>query len=1029
MALGDVASFSGLASGIQWRDMIDQIIALESRPIQSLEAKISASQLRIDTWTAFRSGVQALNDAVLGLENGSKLSVFKATTTVAGGGVSPLASVSASSTAAPGSHVVDVLAVATNEKVGGAVFDSRTNALGLSGELRVNGKRIQIAASDTLDSIAQRFNAGGTGVTASVLTLGQNQYRLVLTSTTTGAAGIDLVDGADGLLQGLGFTDGTTSIKRATSSGALGDAFADSTSAVASLLGFTNAGAGTVTIGGEVVAIDLATDSLDTIALAINNAAIAAGKGFRASVVDDTVGGTAQKRLEIRGTTSFVDSNHVLEALGVVEAGRGAIAQVVQGAALTAGDATTPATAATALSSLWSGGVAAGVQAGDTLTISGTRGDGSAFNFTYTVGAGDTLQDILDRLNDPTDGLKAGTRTATASIGADGSIVVTDDAGGTSRLSLSIIAHNENGGALDFGAFTTTTAGMAREITAGVDAELTIDGAYFTSASNTVTDAVPGLTLSLSTVTGSPVTVNVGRDVDAAASSVKAVVDAYNALTDFVTKQLTPPPEGGIAAPLYGNNVLRSMRSSLRLALQGTVATDVANGLVRMQDIGVELQKDGRFSLDEAKLKAAIANDGGAVSRLLGLHGAADSAAIQYLRASDATKAGTYAIDITQAAAAADIIGVGFSGVYVDDGTPDTLTIRDLGTNRSYSVQLVNGMTTDQIVAALNAEFGTPQAHVIQAATALQSDAVGTVADEATTLASLHTGGAAAGVADGDTFTISGTRSDGSTFLTSFAVTDAATQTLGDLRSAVQAAVGSDVDVAFVNGQLTVTAKQTGSSLLTLAVTSDNAGGGNLSFGAFGVQTEGRGTVPITASNSGGQLRLTHAEYGSAEGFEVMFAAGGTDNTGSLGLAAGTFAGVDVAGTIGGIAATGSGRILTGAAGTAVEGLAVTYTGTTTGAVGNLTFSRGIASMLRLATAPLLSTGPGSIDAVTQGLDAGILRMNDRIAQLEDRLARHEADLIRRFTRLEELMSRAQTQSQWLASQLQALQPRQQNQG
>jgi flagellar hook-associated protein 2 len=471
------------------------------------------------------------------------------------------------------------------------------------------------------------------------------------------------------------------------------------------------------------------------------------------------------------------------------------------------------------------------------------------------------------------------------------------------------------------------------------------------------------------------------------------------------------------------------MRSSLRLALQGTIASDVASGLVRMQDLGVELQKDGKFTLDEAKLKTAIANDGAAVSRLLGLHGAADSASIQYLRAGDATKAGTYAIDITQAAAAADVTGSGFSGVYTDDATADTLTVRDLGSNRSYSVQLANGMTTDQIVAALNTEFGTPKAHVIRASTALQSDAVGTVADETTTLAALHAGGLAAGVATGDTLTISGTKSDGGAFLTSFAVTDAATQTLGDLRSAVQAAAGSDVDVAFVNGQLTVTAQQTGSSLLTLAVTSDNAGGGSFSLGAFGVQTEGRGTVSITAANNGGQIRLTHASYGSAEGFEVMFAAGGTDNTGTLGLAAATAAGADVVGSIGGIAATGTGRILTGAAGTAVEGLALTYTGTATGAVGNLTFSRGIASLLRLTAEPLLSTGAGSIDAVTQGLDAGILRMNDRIAQLEDRLARHEADLIRRFTRLEELMSLAQTQSQWLTTQLQALQPRQQSQG
>ncbi|MGH7506400.1 MAG: flagellar filament capping protein FliD, partial [Longimicrobiales bacterium] len=469
-------------------------------------------------------------------------------------------------------------------------------------------------------------------------------------------------------------------------------------------------------------------------------------------------------------------------------------------------------------------------------------------------------------------------------------------------------------------------------------------------------------------------------------------------------------------------------RSTVRLAFQGTIASDVANGLTRMQDLGVEIQKDGKFTLDEAKLKAAISADGGAVVRLLGLSGSADAASIQYLFAGDATKSGTYAIDITQAAAAADVTAAGFSGVYTDDGTADTLTVRDLGSNRSFAVQLANGMTVDQIVSALNAEFGTAQAHVVQAATALEADAVGTVADESTTLAALHAAGVSAGVADGDTLTISGMTTDGGAFMSSFSVTDAATQTLGDLRAAVQSAVGSDVDVTFVNGQLTVTAKQTGSSLLTLAVSSDNLGGGSLSFGSFAVQTQGRGTAAITAANNGGQLRLTHANYGSAQGFEVMLAGGGADNTASLGLAAGITAGVDVAGTIGGIVATGAGRVLTGADGTAVDGLGIEYTGTTTGAVGNLTFSRGLASILRLAAEPMLGTGPGSIDGVTESLDTGITRMNDRILELEDRIERKRAELIKRFTRLEEIMALANAQSQWLTTQLQALQPRQQNQ-
>ena len=1029
-SISQVGSFSGLASGIDWRSMIDQIMQLESQPITVLEDRVSLSQSRIGAWDLFSTHVTTLNDALLGLETGEKLRLFKAMTNVPAGGTSPLSGVAAGATASPGSHTVDVLAVATSEKLGSAVFDSRSTALGVSGELRVNGRLIQIDASDSLDSIAQRLNSasggtGGTGVSASVLTLGENEFRLVLTSGKTGAAGIDLVDGAAGVLQGLGFNDGGTSIKRATSNGALGDAFADATSAVGALIGFTTAPADTVTIGGEQVTIDLATDSLDTIALAINTAAINAGKGFRAAVVDDTSSGTTLKRLEIKGTTSFVDGGRVLESLGVVEGGRGAIAQVVQGAPLTAGDASTIPVGTTALTDLWSGGTDAGVEVGDTFTISGTRGDGSAFGFTYTVGAGDEMQDLLARLNDATDGLGAGSRPAVASIGEDGSIVVTDGTGGSSRLSLSIVAHNEGGGALDFGTFSTATTGIARQITAGADAEVVIDGAYFTSASNSISDKVPGLSFTASSVTGTPVTVTVGRDADASATAVKAVVDAYNKLSEYVAAQLKPPAEGAAAGPLYGNSVLRTMRSTLRFAFQGTVAEDVANGLTRMGSLGIEIQKDGKFTVDDAKLKAAIASDGEAVARLFGLYGAGDSASIEYLFAGDKTKSGTYAIDITQAATVADLTGAGFGGVYADDGTPDTLTIRDLGSNRSFAVQLSNGMTLDQIVTALNTEFATAKAHVIQSSTGFEADAVGTPATESTALADLHAAGVNAGIADGDTFTISGTKGDGSTFLTTLSVTDAATQTLGDLRAAIHDAAGTDVDIDFVDGQLTVTAKQTGSSAFTLAISSDNAGGGTASFGTFDVLTEGRGTVAISAVDSGGQLRLTHESYGALEGFEVILTAGGADNTASLGLGAGAHAGLDVAGTIGGIVATGSGRTLTGAADTAVDGLAVRYTGAVTGAAGNLAFSRGIASQLRLVSEPLLGTAGGSISSVKEGLDSGIKRMNDRILALEDRLERRRAELIKRFTRLEEVISRANTQSQWLTTQLQALQPRQ----
>jgi flagellar hook-associated protein 2 len=1024
-----IASFSGLASGIQWNDLIDEIIKVESRPILRLQERISLSRQRAHSWSDFESRVRQLSEAVRGLESGASLRVFRATIAGLSSGVaSPLASVSAGPSATPGSHTVRVLSLAASEKLGSGVFGSRSEALGIAGELRVNGVQLRLDANDTLDSIARRINASsggssGSGVTASVLTTGPNQFRLILTSSKTGAAGIDLVDGATGALGQLGFTGGSATIKHATSSGAQSDAFASASTAVGALLGFASAPSGAVTIGTLAVNLDLAAMSLDDVAGEINAAASAAGKAITATVVEETVNGVTKHQLDIRGTTSFGDANHVLEALGVVRAGRDAIAQVLQGGALTAGNANTPASATTALADLWVGGAAAGAQVGDTLTLGGTRGDGSTFSIDYTIGAGDTVGDLLGRLNSAADGLQAGSRTATASI-SDGRITVTDAVGGTSRLSLSIVAHNEGGGRLDFGAFGASTLGIARQITAGADAEVEIDGSYFRRSANVITDAVPGLTFNFGVADPNvPVTVNVERDADAAADAIKSVVAAYNALTEFVSTQLAPPPQGGTPQPLYGDGVLRSMRSTLRLAMQATVAPGIANELTRFGDIGIELQRDGKFTVNDARLRNALATDGEAVTRLLGLHGSSDNAALSYSFATDATKPGAYAVHVTQPATAADVTGLGFSGTYVTAWPSDTLTIRDLGTGKTYTVVLTDGMSLGAVVDALKQEFATTTVHQAAAAHAMHADASGTVATESTTFADLHTtGGAPLGVAAGDEITISGTRPNGSAFLTKFIVTDPATQTLGDFRAAVQSAAGSDVDVAFDQGALTVTAKQAGASQFTLAVTSDNASGGTFSLGGFDVITEGRGATAITASDAGGQLRIAQPNYGSAHGFEISLA--GSAATASLGLAEGSYSGQDVAATIGGVAATGAGQLLTGAAGSAAEGLAFSYTSSATGDAGTVTFSRGIAAAIRLTTAPFLGLGNVSISAIKQRIEGGNSRITDRISTLESRIERRREELVKRFSALEQVMTRAQSQSSWLESQLQALRPR-----
>ena len=1022
-----IASFSGIVSGINFRDLVDQIVAVEARPATLLQQQISEIERRQTAWGDFDSRVQTLVDRAEELAAGTAFNTFLTGITGFSSTAGKPVSVTASSTAEPGSISMKVLQLAQREKLGSDIFDSKTDPLGLSGDFVVNGSVVTLSAADGLADVATKINQANTGsnasgVGASVVSHPSGGYRLVMTASRTGSAGIELRDAGGGVLSGLGFSSGSVSIANATSDGAMSDGFATSSTALSSLLGLATAPAsGSVTIGGFGVTIDLSTDSLDDIASAINTAATGAGSAVTAEVITETVDGVSVKRLDISGTTSFSDTNGILESIGVLEASRDAVAHSIQGAAFTDGDASTPAAAGTLLTDLWNGGATEGVADGDTLTLTGTRGDGTTFSKTFAITTTTTYQDLVDALNDGTDGFGAGSRTATASIDGSGRLVVTDDAGGDSRLSLSIVANNQGGGSLDFGDFDTTAVGRNVQIAEGLDAQVEIDGTFVTRSKNVVSDVVAGVTINLEKVTEDTVTIDVSRDVDAAVSAVDRFVKAFNAVSEYVNSQFDGVGAEGdrLKRPLSGDSVLRQMRTDLRELLESRMSLGVTGSVTRLADLGIEIDRSGTYELDSEVLRSALVNDPEAVEHVFSVYGTGSSSAIEFVGSGDATQAGIYDVAITQAAAQATVTSSGFGGTYVDDGTADTLTITDAGTGSAYAVDLSNGMTLTEIVDALNLELGTARAHELQVANGMYSDGIGTVATDSTTLDSLFdAGGTNLGIADGDVFTISGTRHDGSAYLQTFTVTDVETQTLGDLRAVVTDQLGADVDVELVDGVLKVTAREEERSSLTLSVTSDNAGGGTFDLGTTTTLVEGRSASSILASESGGELALTHDAYGSAEGFDLAFTAGGTDGSATLGLAAGSYRGVDVAGTIGGLAATGAGRVLTGADGSAIEGLIVRYSGATTGAVGSTTFSRGIGSMVQLLADSFANDVDGSIKSIIDGMDDRVDSLNDRIDDIQARLDRRRELLIKRFASMEEALARAQSQSSWIFSAL-----------
>ena len=178
--------------------------------------------------------------------------------------------------------------------------------------------------------------------------------------------------------------------------------------------------------------------------------------------------------------------------------------------------------------------------------------------------------------------------------------------------------------------------------------------------------------------------------------------------------------------------------------------------------------------------------------------------------------------------------------------------------------------------------------------------------------------------------------------------------------------------------------------------------------------------MAITASNDGSDhLALTHDNYGSGYAFTIQE---DTDTglwTGSQTTAVSAGNGLDVAGTINGEAATGSGQILTGDEDeTNVDGLVIKYTGTVTGDVGEVKLTLGAAELFDRVLYRITDPLEGYVAFKQDSLQDSIKDYETRIEQKEASLNQKMEMMINRFVAMEMAISTIQSQSQWLSAQL-----------
>ncbi len=703
--------------------------------------------------------------------------------------------------------------------------------------------------------------------------------------------------------------------------------------------------------------------------------------GYTASLSSNSSTVTASTLLDVSGTSGVSAGQHNIIVSQIAQAERLSSSSAVKNNAGTAA-----------------------ASASTTLNLSGTF---QVAGSTVTVTTSDSLNDIAATINQLNTGASATGVSASVMKVADNDfrLILASDTTGATGFTLSGTDLDAAGtlSSLQLGA--TGQANVRQSLQSAQDALISIDGLSLTRSTNTITDALAGVTLNLKQADAA-VTINmtIGVDQQALRDNVQSFVDGYNGLQTLINEQFKFDVNTGKGGVLAGDPLLSSIRNSLTTSLLQTIPglTSDKNSLVM---IGVEPDANGQLLINDEKFSPFLANDPNAIRDLFVARGSSVNNSLQFLTNGLHTPSGTYSVNVTQAATLASLTGT--TDLSAGLAAAETITITDTASSRQAVVSLTQSQTQSSIISALNAELATDYTEKHQFSTALT--VAGSPATGASTLSAL-----ALGVAIGDTISISGTLRSGTAVSSTYTVLDPATDTISGLLSSIQSTFNQEVAATIdVNGKITLTDIKTGDSQLTAGLTANNEGGGTLAFGSDTVVTEGRFALPVQAVVSGNMIAIESTAYGSSSGFSIAQTVNG------LGIADQTIAGTDVIGTINGLAATGAGKVLTGTTGNS-DGLTLLYSGSTTGAVGDVILGIGIAAgfdgSLDLFSNSVSGLIQNSITTEQSNFDALTTRVDDLTAKMEQQ----RIVLTGQFTRMQQALASLQQSGDFLTQQVNA---------
>lgn len=249
-------------------------------------------------------------------------------------------------------------------------------------------------------------------------------------------------------------------------------------------------------------------------------------------------------------------------------------------------------------------------------TISGGTFDtnsGTYSGASFANNGGGTKTVTIDSSNNTLEGIRDAINQANIGVNAtiinDGSgtpyrlALSSTAAGASNSMSISVSGDAAIGGLLNHDPMGTQN--LSQTVTAQ-NANLKVNGVAITKTSNTVTDAIQGVTLNLNKVTASPTNLGVTKDTTAISSAANSFVSAYNDLVNSLKSMSAYKTSTTSGGSLAGDPAIRQMLDELRGIMGGTVS---GGAYTMLSDVGFNTKPGTGLVLDSAKFDAAVSNN------------------------------------------------------------------------------------------------------------------------------------------------------------------------------------------------------------------------------------------------------------------------------------------------------------------------------------------------------------------------------------------------------------------------------------